>query len=98
MSTYIEIIPFDELPDMLRRFIRATPALIPVTDDLQGDKLLSESVDGRLLATAMIYKRLEEEESAIHQARTHRLDNMINLEKTRAVDEYTLELINGSVI
>jgi len=98
VSSYIEIISMDELPDFLRQFVRTTPALIPVTDDLQGEELLAEGTDGKLLMTAILYKRLEEEEAAIHQAETRRLDNMIRVEKAQAVDDYTLELIHGGVI
>lgn len=98
MSTYIEAIPFDELPELLRKYIRATPALIPVSDDLQGDELTKEGVIGQLLVTAMLYKRLEEEEAAIHKADTKRLDKLIEKEKTKAIDDYTLELIEMGLI
>lgn len=98
MATYIEIVSVDDLPDMLKRLVSATPALITVTDDMQGAGLTAEGVDGKLLATAALYKRLQEEELAIHQAETHRLDNLIQAEKTTAIDTYTLELISGGVI
>jgi hypothetical protein len=98
MQSYIEVVSVFDLPDPLKRLVYATPALIPVTDDLQGDGLMAEGVDGKLLATAMLYRRLEEEEAAIHQAETHRLDNMIAAEKTAAVDQYTLELVEGGLI
>lgn len=98
MATNIQVISVDECPLMIRNFVRVTPALIIVTDDLQGDHLLSETGDGQLLATAMLNKRMEEEDLAIHQMETHRLDNMINNEKTKVIDNYTLELIDGGVI
>jgi hypothetical protein len=98
MGSYIEAISVDNLPELMRRFVRATPALIPVNDDLQGENLTSEGVDGQLLATAMLYKRLEEEEASIHNAQSARLDNMINAERTKAIDDYTLELIDGGLI
>jgi hypothetical protein len=69
-----------------------------VNDDLQGENLTSEGVDGQLLATAMLYKRFEEEEASIHNAQSARLDNMINAERTKAIDDYTLELIDGGLI
>ena len=78
--------------------IRATPALIILRDDWQGEHLLNETVDGQLLVTAELLKAMEEEDLAIHQQETHRMDNFIKAENLKAVDEYTLELINGGVI
>lgn len=97
MGGYITVMPIDEAPDALRRLVRATPALITAEDHLQGDALLNDA-DGQLLATATLYQRLEQEEAAIHQAETHRLDNMINAEKATAIDGYTLELLDGGVL
>ncbi|OUM86643.1 MAG: hypothetical protein BAA01_11585 [Bacillus thermozeamaize] len=98
MPGYLEIVSVFDLPAPLKRLVRATPALIPVTDDLQGEGLLGEGVDGKLLATAMLYKRLEEEEAAIHQAETHRLDNFVNGEKAAAQDELLMDLLNREVL
>jgi hypothetical protein len=60
--------------------------------------LTAEGTDGKLLATARLYKRLEEEELAIHQAATNRLDNMVKTEKQNAIDAYTLELVDGGIL
>jgi len=98
MASYIETVNVDDCPSMVRNLVRATPALIIVNDDLQGENLTAEGIDGKLIATAMLYKRLEEEDLAIHQAETNRLDNLIKTEKTTAIDNYTLELITGGVI
>lgn len=77
--------------------IHSTPALIVIRDDLQGTHLLDE-VNGQLRITAELYKAMEEEDLNLHQAETHRLDNLINIEVTNAIDNYTLELIDGGVI
>jgi len=98
MSTYIEVISMDDLPDLLRRLIRATPTLIPITDDLQGDGLMAEDVDGKLVVTAMLYKRLEEEDLAIHQVETKRLDNMIKAEKVTAQESVLEDMIIRGMI
>jgi hypothetical protein len=98
MGSYIEVKSIEEVSQAVKNYVRATPALIVVNDDLQGEGLLSEGVDGKLIATAMLYKRLEEEELAIHQAETFRLDNMIKIENTRAIDNYTLSLIEGGFL
>ena len=94
MATYINVYSVEELPVMLRYYIRTTPALIIVTDDLQGENLISEDIDGKLLATAMLYKRLEEEELIIHNQETNRLDNLIRIEKEKAVFEEYQKLVD----
>lgn len=95
---YIEIIQLSDAPKEIKDLVRTTPALIIASDDLQGDNLLAEGIDGKLVVTAMLYKRLEEEELAIHQQETHRLDNLIKIENTRAIDNYTIELIEGGLL
>lgn len=79
--------------------VRATPCLIIIRDDLQGDALLTEDVEsGKLNIVANAYKNLQEEERVIHNLETQRLDNLINAEKTKAIDDYTLELVTGGMI
>lgn len=93
MGVSIIAVTVEEIPELLKGFVRATPALIIVNDDLQGEHLLTEGVDGNLLITTMLYKRMEEEDLALHQQETHRLDNFVRSENMKAIDEYTLELI-----
>ncbi len=96
MSTYVDEIEVLEVEKAKEHFhIRATPAIIPICDHWQGEALMAEGVDGQLLITATAYKLNEEEDFAIHQAETNRLDNFIKAEKLKAVDEYTTELIEG---
>jgi|GEM_PF-4677601 len=98
MTTYINVVPINEIPNVLKQYISATPALIVITDDLQGGGLMATGTDGKLLSTAMLYKRLDEEEIVIHNQNNERLDSMINAEKTKAIDDYTLTLIEGGII
>jgi hypothetical protein len=94
----IESLSIDSAPNILKRLVRETPALISADEHLQGQQLLDEGVDGKLLITAIMHQRIEADELAIHQAETHRLDNLIEAEKTQAIDDYTLELIEGGVL
>lgn len=98
LGAYVQIISLDDADDQVRYLVRETPALISADEHLQGAQLLGENVDGSLLVTATMYQRVEADELAIFQAETHRLDNMIRTEKTAAIDEYTLELIDGGLI
>lgn len=98
MDKYITLIPLDSASNEIKSLIRDTPALIIVSDSLQGQELIKDGVDGALIATAMLYKRLEEEEAFIHNAKTYRLDNIVNREKIKAVDDYTEELIISGVL
>jgi len=90
MSTYIDVYTIDEIPEFLRRYIRATPALIPITDNLQGDELLDiDEIKGQLRVTAELYQWLEKEEKDIHEADTYRIDNLVNTEvKMNMGDNY----------
>lgn len=98
-STIIDEIVVLELEKAQELFhIRATPALIPICDHWQGDKLIGEGVDGKLLVTALVSKLMEDEELSIHQAETHRLDNLINAEKQAAQDALMDDLIERKVL
>lgn len=98
MPTLVEIVEINQASPELRQLIRATPALIPVVDDLQGEYIKGEGVDGQLLVTAELYRWLEREEQVVNNQETYRLDNFINGEKIKAIDDYTIELIEGGVI
>jgi len=81
MSTYVEEIVAMEVEEAKQQFhIRATPAIIPICDHWQGEGLLAEGVNGQLLITATTCKLSEEEDLAIHQAETFRLDNFVKAE------------------
>ena len=99
MSGYVDEVVVMEVEEARQRFhISATPAIIPICDHWQGEHLMQEGVDGQLLITATAYKLNEEEDLAIHQAETHRMDNMIKAENIKAIDEYTLELVEGGLL
>ena len=77
--------------------IRATPALIQIRDDLQGEQLL-QSVDGKLRIVAEAYKSLQEEEKNLFQMDSHRLDYLISTEKQNAQDTLLEDMIVRGVI
>ena len=99
LATYVdEVVVMEETEAKEKFHVRATPALIPMCDHWQGEELLKEATDGKLLVTATAYKLSEEEDKALHQSETHRLDNMIKIENTKAIDDYTMELIEGGLM
>lgn len=99
MATYVDSVDVMEVDEAKEKFhIRATPAIIPICDHWQGEELLKEGVDGQLLITATAYKLNEEEDLAIHQQETHRLDNFVKSEVMRELDEYTLDLIEEGLL
>ena len=73
--------------------VRATPALIPVLDSLQGDFLLEE-VDGQLLLIAKAYQLMDMEEREFHNVDNARLDTFVIGENNNAIDEVVMEMIN----
>jgi hypothetical protein len=82
----------------LKGLVRATPALILAPDYLQGEQLTTDGVDSDLLVVAEMYKKLEEDELLVLNDVTNRLDNFIVSENEKAVDTYTLELIDGGIL
>lgn len=99
LSSYIELIEIEDCPEILKRLVRETPALISAEEHLQGyDALLSETVDGKLLLTSEMYEKMDRSEKALHNQDNCRLDSHINCEKTKAIDNYTEELIVGGVL
>jgi hypothetical protein len=96
---FVESLQVENLIDVRDKYpIRATPAIIPICDHWQGDELLAVNGEGSLLVKALANKIMEEEDLVVHNQETHRLDNFVNREKTQAIDEYTLELIEGGIV
>ena len=91
----VEVIDFENIKNIYK--IRTTPALIIIRDDLQGSHLITDD-DGSLRATAELVKTMQEEDLNIYQAETYRIDNLIKKEKIKAIDDYTLELVEGGII
>lgn len=79
LQTYVEeveSIDFQAIKDIYR--IRATPALIIIRDDLQGEHLLEEDIErGQLRLALECYKALQEQESNIYQKDTKRIDSVV---------------------
>ncbi len=98
LPSNVDVVEFDDIPLFMRKYIRATPCLVIFNDDLQGDQLLGEGIDGSLIVTAVLNKRMEEEDSVIHNIEVNRMDNLINIEIVKAIDDYTIALIDGGVI
>jgi len=92
----VEVTDFENIKNIYK--IRTTPALIIIRDDLQGSHLITDGDDGSLRATAELVKTMQEEDLNIYQAETYRIDNLIKKEKIKAIDDYTLELIEGGII
>ena len=91
----IEVLEISNISDDLKMLISRTPALIVASTHLQGTNLL-EADDTLVLAEYL--KALQEEELAITNEEVPRLDKYIQGENIKAVDNYTLELIEGGIL
>lgn len=94
----IDVIEIEDCPDLVKRLVRETPALIHAEEHLQGIDLLSESVDGQLLLTAEMYRMTDRSEKALHNVDNCRLDSHIVEKQTESIDNYTMDLIIEGVI
>lgn len=93
LQNVIEVVEFDDCPDLIKQLVRETPALIQAEEHLQGVELLKEGVDGKLLLTAEMYERMDRTERALHNVDNARLDAFILVESNNAVDEVVMEMI-----
>lgn len=98
LSGVIEVIEIDECPSILRRLVRETPCMVQAEEHLQGDELLKEGVDGKLLLTAEMYERMDRSEKALHNVNNARLDTFVIGESNNAVDETIMEMISEGII
>jgi len=87
-----------DLDNPFKRYIRATPALITITDDMQGEFLSDEEVDTITLIEATLVQLQDKEEQTVHKQNNNRLDQYINSEKHKAEDALTLEMIEGGLL
>lgn len=94
----IEIVELDECPTLLRRLVRETPCLIHAEEHLQGEELLKEGVDGKLLLTAEMYYIMDRTEKALHNVDNARLDSFVVGENNNAIDETIMEMISEGII
>lgn len=93
LGTSVTMISIDNTPDIIKKLITMTPVLIPISLDLQGSHILNDDIDGKLIALAIINKRLEEEELALFNQETSRLDNLVNNEIIKSEEKMLMEMI-----
>lgn len=91
MGSVIECVPYNQMPDLLRYLVRATPALIIAEDHLQGEHLIND-VDGSLAATIALRERMQKDDLLIHGQEVDRIADLIHLERHKAVEEYKQEI------
>ncbi|MGE8036836.1 hypothetical protein [Lysinibacillus sp. NPDC093692] len=91
MGNYITLVEYSSIRGLLP--IRATPALIILREDMQGEHMLEDGSDGKMRITAEMHKAMEEEELNLFQAETHRIDNFVNKEVTSNVDGAVLDIM-----
>lgn len=84
LGGYVETKSVFEISDDMRALVRATPALILAPDYLQGEQLTDDGVESELLLVAELYKALENDEKAIHNRETQRLDQFIKVRESLA--------------
>ncbi|WP_373845091.1 hypothetical protein [Clostridium sp.] len=94
--TELKVANLDDVKDTFN--IRATPAVIILRDDLQGENLLNENTDGSLLITALLTKYMDEEDKSLHQQDNNRLDLLIKAQEKEAQDKLMEDMITRGVI
>ncbi len=99
MGAYVQEFSVSTVDEAKEKYpVRATPALILLRDDLEGENLIGETVNGELIMSAFLKQQCEQEEQVMYNQSTNRLDKLIDTEKQSAIDSYTLELIEGGLL
>jgi len=99
MSAFVDEVAVMELDEAKQLYhISRTPAVIIIREDLQGENLMGEGVDGKLLMSAMVVKQTEEEELVFHNAQHNRMDNYIKARKNEAIDEILDDMLDRGVL
>lgn len=94
--TELKVANLDDVKDTFN--IRATPAVVILRDDLQGENLLNENTDGSLLITALLTKYMDEEDKSLHQQDNNRLDLLVKAQEKEAQDKLMEDMITRGVI
>lgn len=84
----IRLYDFQEIKDLIP--VRATPAVIFIREDLQGESLYEGDVEMKMLGH--VAKTVDDEETGLFNRNYERLDMVINNEKIKAIDKFKLEL------
>ena len=71
--------------------VRATPALVGIYDCMQGDELLAQDRDGKLIAESFLSEMYDHDSMMIHNQESHRYDNVIR----REVEQGQIEAITA---
>lgn len=99
LPSYAKEIAVMEVDEAKKLFhVRATPALIPVLDSLQGEFLLQEDVQGELLLIAKAYQLMDMEEREFLNVDNARLDTFVVGENNEAIDDTMMDMILGGLI
>ena len=98
LSLHVDKVEVMDLDEAKQKFhIRATPALIVIRDDLQGEYLLDEET-GHLRIIGEVYKRLEDDDRNIYQKETHRVDKLIKSQVEEGQEILLNEIISRGVL
>ncbi len=97
LGLHIEFINiFEEHP--FKKYVRATPCLITIRDDLQGEFLHDDNVSMKdFIASTLVFVS-DQEYNNIYGQEQGRFDNYIRNEKDKAIDDYTLEQLEGGLL
>lgn len=87
----VELVDYTQSRD--RFHITQTPALIIIREDLQGQHLLDEGVDGKLRVHGEVLKAIEEEEKNIHNVDHSRIDYFVKQEVANEVDSTVFDIV-----
>ena len=95
---HVECIDIMTGDNPFKPYIRATPALVVITDDSQGEFLNRTDVDDVAYIRSLLMQKQDEEEAVVHGQANHRLDAMVKAEKEKAADAAVLDMLERGAL
>jgi len=94
----VECVEIMDGDNPFKKYIRATPALIVIRDDMQGDFLNENDVDSLTYVTASLIDHQDKEEKIVHKQDNKRLDQHIKQKEKKARLDLLDEMVVSGVI
>lgn len=98
LSTHVDFVELQDASRELVSLITATPAIIPIREDLQGNYIIGDNRDSSLILLGFFNAMLEEEQKVISDIEINRVDQLIHLEKRKAEDVIILDMKKRGII
>lgn len=97
-SNKVTVMEVDTIPAVIKALVRETPCLIQAEEHLQGEHLMQDDINQKMLIFAELFDRMDRSEKALYNVDNSRLDMFISDENNNAIDETIMDMIIEGVL